>query len=73
MLASRIARDIFLKNVRSFESMYQKLKFSIDKKYRYEKNPFVYTNRMSTNAVFQKKACGQNEIDRKIYHDLFMF
>ena len=46
---------------------------TIEKQYRYEKKPFVITNTINTDAVFQKKLLAKIKFDRKIYHDLLMF
>ena len=43
------------------------------KQYRYEKKPFVVTNIIGINAVFQKKLLAKIKFYEKIYYHLLMF
>ena len=46
---------------------------SIDKQYRYEKKPFVFTYSEHKCRVSKKKIVAKIKFDRKIYPDLFMY
>ena len=46
---------------------------TIDKQYRYETKPFVYTNRTHKCRVSTKKQVAKIKFNMKTYCDLFMF